>query len=196
MNDPQAEFQVLLKQAREGSAEATRKLIDCYTPHILRAVRRKLSKSIRPKFDSLDFTQAVWASFFAGIDQWANFQRPEDLVGYLAAMAHHKVIDELRRRLQTDKYNINRERSLNDSNHRLREALPDRGPSPSQVAADKERWDQLTEELPERSRRALELRRAGHSYEEIAQEVGLDERSVRRIIRILGARRTPPADAE
>jgi DNA-directed RNA polymerase specialized sigma24 family protein len=101
MNDPHDEFQDLLKQAAEGSAEATRKLIDCYTPHILRAVRRKLSKSIRPKFDSFDFTQAVWASFFAGVQQRMTFQRPEDLVGYLAAMAHYKVIDEFTGRFAT-----------------------------------------------------------------------------------------------
>ncbi len=196
MNGPVDEFQSLLRQAGEGSDEATRKLIDCYTPHILRAVRKKLNKAMRAKFDSTDFTQAVWASFFTGTEQRARFQRPEDLVGYLAAIAHNKVIDELRRHLQAEKYNVNRERSLNDSRLHLPKSIADRGPSPSQVAAGKELWDNLTEGLPERYCQALEMRRAGHSYEQIAQQIGLNERSVRRIIRMLENRRAKAVETE
>ncbi|NQT14263.1 MAG: hypothetical protein HQ582_16020, partial [Planctomycetes bacterium] len=109
------EFQQLLEQVRGGSQDATCELIDRYAPHVIRAVRRKLNKAIRSQFDSLDFAQAVWYSFSAAPDRMGEFQRPDELVRYLAAMAHNKVIDEIRRRLETEKYNVNRERSLNDS---------------------------------------------------------------------------------
>lgn len=184
MDDTQDEFQRLLQQAAGRSAEAIQQLIECYTPHILRAVRRKLHRAIRSKFDSIDFTQAVWASFFTGMDQGVQFQRPEDLVGYLATMARHKVIEELRRHLETDKYDVHRERSLDDPTSSEVENLADPGPSPSEVMACHETWSQLTEGFPAHYRQVLELRRAGHTHAQIAEQVGIHRKTVCRIIHL------------
>jgi RNA polymerase sigma-70 factor (ECF subfamily) len=185
MDEPRDEFQRLLKEAVEGSKEAMQTLIDVYTPHILRAVRRKLNKSIRSKFDSIDFTQAVWASFLTDIQEGEQFQQPEDLAAYLWAMAEHKVVDEIRHHLKGDNYNVEREQSLNDSRLFLQEGIADRTPTPSQVVAGEELWERLMERLPEHYRKVLELRRAGHSHVEIAQQLGLHEKTVRRVIQTL-----------
>jgi RNA polymerase sigma-70 factor (ECF subfamily) len=182
MDDTQDEFRRLLQQAAGRSPEAIQQLVECYTPHILRAVRRRLHRAIRSKFDSIDFTQAVWASFFTGIDQGIQFQRPEELVGYLATMARHKVIEELRRHLETDKYDVHRERSLDDPTSSEVEHVADPGPSPSEVMACHEMWQGLTEGAPAHYRRVLELRRAGHTYEQIAEQVGIHKKTVCRII--------------
>ena len=53
------EFGLLLEQAQSGSQDAMCQLIERYAPYIVRVVRRKLSRAIRSKFDSLDFVQAV-----------------------------------------------------------------------------------------------------------------------------------------
>jgi RNA polymerase sigma-70 factor (ECF subfamily) len=182
MSGQSNEFQILLKRVQSGSQEATCELIEQYTSHIVRAVRRKLNKSIRTKFDSVDFVQAVWASFFTDPKQLADFSRPDELVRYLAALAHNKVIDEIRRRMETQKYSVNRERSLNDSEYKLSSRLAGREPSPSEVAVADELWGRLLQGLPEHHRRILELRREGNTHQQIASRLGLNERTVRRVI--------------
>ena len=177
------EFRRLLKEVQDGSQAAACELIHRYGPHIVRVVRRRLSKQIRAKFDSLDFVQAVWASFFADPKQFARFDRPEDLVGHLAVLAHNKVVDEIRRRMRTEKYNVNRERSLDDSGLHFAGELTDREPSPSETAIAHELWARLVQGQPDHYRRILELRRAGNSNQQIADQLGLNEKTVRRVIR-------------
>ena len=185
MRTPDNEFRLLLTQVKDGSHEATRELIERYGPHIFRAVRRKLNKAIRAKFDSVDFVQVVWASFFAVPQKLVEFDRPEELIGYLAAMAHNKVVDEIRRRMETDKYNVNREQSLDDSARGLGARLTTRQPSPSEVAVADELWERLLQGKPDRHRRIIELRRNGYTYQQIAYQLGLNERTVRRVIRLV-----------
>ncbi len=176
------EFRELLEEAQAGSQDAMRGLIELCAPHIVRTVRRKLHRSIRAKFDSIDFVQAVWASFFAASTQFSRFDCPEALTGYLATMAHNKVVDEIRRRMKTEKYNVNRERSLDDSNLHAARHLAAQGPSPSEVVLANELWARLIERQPEHYRRILELRRSGNTQQQIADQLGLSERTVRRVI--------------
>ena len=183
MRAPDDGFRILLRQVQSGSHEAIRELIERYAPHILRAVRRKLSKAIRAKFDSIDFAQAVWASFFAAPEKLVEFDRPEELIRYLAALAHNKVVDEIRRRMETDKYNVNREKSLDDSALQFRATLATHEPSPSEVAVAHELWERVLQGKPERYRRIIELRRNGNTHQQIAHQLGLNERTVRRVIR-------------
>ncbi len=185
------EFQRLLAEIRGGSQEAVRELVEYYAPHIVRAVRRKLSRAIRAKFDSIDFVQAVWASFFAVPQRLGDFEGPDDLVKHLAALAHNKVVDELRRRMETDKYNINREQSLNDSGLHLRGGMAADQPTPSQVALADELWARLLRGRPKHYRRILELRRDGNTQEQIARKLGMNERTVRRVIQRVFEEQTP-----
>ncbi len=182
MHAEKDEFRVLLEEAQAGSQDAMCELIERYAPHIVRAVRRKLSKAIRAKFDSFDFVQAVWASFFAAPRGFDRFDRPEELMGYLVTLAHNKVVDEIRRRMKTEKYNVNRERSLDDSDLHVARSLAAREPSPSEVAVAGELWARLLKGQPEHYRRILELRRAGNTPQQIADQLGLNERTVRRAI--------------
>ena len=68
------EFALLMQSVREGSQEAARTLFERYGPHIRRVVRRKLHQKLRPQFDSVDFVQDVWASFFAQQGRQASFE--------------------------------------------------------------------------------------------------------------------------
>src|SRR6202022_1858906 len=86
-----------------------------YGHHILHVVRRKLHSKLRPKFDSLDFGQDVWASFFAAEPHDQRFESPSALAAFLAQVARNKVAEAFRTRLQRQKYNLNRENSLDGS---------------------------------------------------------------------------------
>lgn len=178
-------FAVLVAQLKEGSEEAAWELVELYGPHILRVVRRSLSREIRPKFDSQDFVQAVWASFFSHRDRLLDVDRPEQLVRLLAAMAKHKIIDEVRRRLETQKHNVRRERSIDDSKVVVQETLASGDPTPSQIAMARERWNNMMARQPKQYRQIVNLRLAGDTHREIARKAGVSQKTVQRVLRRL-----------
>jgi RNA polymerase sigma factor (sigma-70 family) len=177
------EFAELMRSVREGSEDAARMLFDRYAPHIRRVVRRKLHQRLRPQFDSVDFVQDVWASFFALQGRQASFESPEALIGFLSNMAYHKVIDAVRQNMQTKKRDIGRERPLEKLINTQDERLTARQPTPSQVFGAKEQWDQLLDRVPERYWPILKLLREGETHEEIARKLGLDKKTVQRVLR-------------
>jgi RNA polymerase sigma-70 factor (ECF subfamily) len=136
---------------------------------------------MRSKFDSLDFVQMVWASFFADRERIARIRDPDQLIRYLAAMARNKVVEESRRRMKYQKHNVNRERPLvpNDvgeskSHHRQE--------TPSQIAIAKERMNRMLRNQSDRNRRIVELRMKGATYVEISETLGIHERTARHVI--------------
>lgn len=175
-------FEELVAQLKEGSQDAAWDLVELYGPYILRVVRRSLTREIRPKFDSQDFVQAVWASFFTHRDRFLNVDGPEQLVGLLAAMARHKILDEVRRRLETQKHDVRRERSMDDSSVFVKETLVSGDASPSQIAMARERWGQMMDRQPEQYRQIVNLRLAGETHEVIARTLGVSKKTVQRVL--------------
>ena len=172
------EFASLLKRIKDGDDTAVWILLDEFGPQILRTIRRSLDQSLRSKFDSLDFVQAVWLSFYRRRISFKQFDSAKELATYLTQMARHKVIDETRRRLQLAKYNLNRE--SNDL-HTARKQ-PSTLPAPADVAVASELWSRLLDGEPEHYQRIIELRRYGHTYSEIGEILSISERTARRVI--------------
>ncbi len=176
------DFERLMAEARAGAQPAIVELIEQFGPSVLRAVRRRLARELRPRFDSIDFTQAVWGSFFTDSSLLTGVATPEELSGLLTKMAEHKVIDEFRRHLQTDKRDLHRERSLHSSSDPELLGIADRQPTPSKVLIADERWNELLEAVPARHRDILRLRLTGLNHQEIAQRLDINERTVERVL--------------
>lgn len=181
MNE-RGEIHDLMQRVRAGSQEAMRELCDLYGPHVRRVVRRRLDKKLRAKLDSADLAQAVWASFFIQPNHDFTFATSEELVAFLASIAHNKLVDVLRQRYRTRKYNINREQSLYGSATDHSMEVTDPHPSPSQIVSVEDRWERLLAEQTPRDRLILQLLRQGHTHEETACMVGVNERTVRRLL--------------
>jgi RNA polymerase sigma factor (sigma-70 family) len=184
MADQSPEFAGLMRRVCAGSQDAAGELVERYGAHILRIVRRKLNRRMRTKFDSADFVQAVWASFFALPLERYHLEQSEALVGLLFHLARNKVVEAVRQRLQTQKYNINRERALDEN-----QARPAREPepSPSEIAMAREEWARLLAGQPVRSQQILMALRDGETQQSAAEQLGLNERTVRRVIRKIAA---------
>jgi RNA polymerase sigma-70 factor (ECF subfamily) len=179
------EFSVLMARVRSGCPEAVRELTEHYGPHILRVVRRRMTRNLRSEFDSLDFLQDVWASFFARPDQLARLDDADALIGFLVTVARNKVLDVVRRRLGAGGYRTANERSLERTVPSEGAALPGKEPTPSQFAVANEAWDRLLSLLPAHYQPVAELLRDGFSPAEVAGRVGVSERTVWRVIRRL-----------
>src|SRR5579864_1112444 len=85
---PDDPFRSLLRRVLTGCPEAAEELHRDYGDHIIRVVRRRLPRRLRPKFDSVDFAQDVWASFFQAEH---DFKGPEHLMAFLTRVARTKV---------------------------------------------------------------------------------------------------------
>jgi RNA polymerase sigma factor (sigma-70 family) len=182
MFEGQQEFTVLMRSIEEGSEDAVRALLDRYQTPLLKAVRSRLPPRLRPQYDSDDFVQAVWASFFTG-PAVRRFETPEALVAYLAEMARNKVIDEIRRQLR-GRHNLREPQSLDTVDPSY--STPDvaaRQPTPSHAVSTRERWQKLRDRLAATEQRILDLLLEGNTQEEIAHQLGLSDRHVRRVLR-------------
>ena len=179
------QFTELMVGVREGSPAAIQQLVDGYGHHVLRAIRRHLNHRLRNLYDSIDFSQAVWGSFFRQTGSLPEFKDPSTLIAYLVRMSKNKVIDECRKRLQTQRYNVKLEQNTPDTeirrDHRSRGEIP----TPSDILTAKETIEQLLANQPSCYRNILSLRATGATFAEIAEDTGLNERSIRRVIKRL-----------
>ncbi|HUT09618.1 MAG TPA: sigma-70 family RNA polymerase sigma factor [Thermoguttaceae bacterium] len=182
--DPGA-FRALIRDVCEGSEDAAWELVERYGDAIHRAVRRALNRRLRPKFDSIDFVQLVWSSFFRNRAKLKQFNQPKEMAAFLAAMARNKVGMEVRRRLMTEKYNVNRERSLNEPALQVEAERVASHVSPEETAIARERWNQLLEGQPQHYRQIIRLRLEGRTYQDIADSLHLAESTVRRFLKKL-----------
>jgi RNA polymerase sigma-70 factor (ECF subfamily) len=175
----------LIARAKTGDEGAFRSLLQRFEGDVRTVVRVRLPRSLRSQFDSMDFVQAVWQSVFTGYEQHlSQFTNARHFKGYLAGVARNKVMEEHRRRTQTLKYDLKREEPLYvRRGHRdLPREVVASDPSPSQDVQARDRFAQLVAGRSPLETQVIDLRRRGMTFEEIARETGLHERSVRRII--------------
>lgn len=182
----------LLDEAASGSEEAARQLTEHYGPFLRHAVRRWLHKRMRTQFDSLDFVQDVWASFFARDFDKNAFREPAQLVAFLRLMARNKVVAAFRRGLQSKKSNVNREQSLQEAEETRGFQLVDkRQQPPSRIVSGCEEWEKfLRNQLPA-YREILRRYGEGRDVTAISQELNVSERTVQRVLKRVLAQFAP-----
>jgi len=175
------EFQALMERVLSGSEEAAEELFREYEPYLLHAIRRHLSKSIRSKFDSLDFAQDVWASFYTRFPGKVSFHSAEELFSYLTTLARNMVIDAYRRR-NAQRRDGGREQSLDDSTRFDKHGLHGNQQTPSQILMTDEEWTVFLRKQPPVYRCVFLLLREGKTHEEIAGKLNISIKTVARII--------------
>jgi RNA polymerase sigma-70 factor (ECF subfamily) len=181
------EIRSFLERIQAGDQDAARELLTLYEPEVRLVVRRQLPRLLRSRFDSLDFLQSVWGSFFRRVrDGTTAFEDSRHLVAFLARAAKNKVIDEYRR-AASQKQDMHREEPLWNEQGHPRD-LQAGGDTPSQIAQAAEVLGRLRALVPEERRVVLELKAEGMSSRDIAVRLGVSERTVQRLIEDLRRR--------
>ena len=180
--DAPGEFERLIGEVREGSEEAAWDLFERVGPHVQRIVHKMINRELRSKFDSLDFVQSVWASFFFNRQSIADFTDPRELIRFLVAMARNKVITEHRRRILTEKYDVRRDRSATTMTPEMEETQVYPEPSPSQFAMARECWHQMVDGKPDIYREVVIRKYMGETHDEIALALRINRRTISRIL--------------
>ena len=178
------DFDALIAQIRDGSDEAVTELVERYGRQLLLYVRRRMRRGkLRAKFDSVDFVQSIWASFFAVSRRMDDFNTADSLVRYLSGMARNRMAYEFRKRFNVAKYNITLEVEMDEQALTTSTALSADAPSASQVAIAREVLDRMLDGRSELHQQIIKMRLAGHRYVDIAKALDIDEGSARRIVR-------------
>src|SRR3954449_13437181 len=141
----ESELPDFLLRIQAGDEGAARELLARYEAEVRLVVRRQLPRLLRSRFDSLDFLQSVWGSFFRRVRTGpSDFEDSRHLVAFLARAAKNKVIDEYRR-AASRKQDMSREAPLWADGSRPRDVADD-ADSPSEVAQAREVFGRLREQ--------------------------------------------------
>lgn len=181
------DLQGILARIRLGDEQAARELLTTYEGEVRLVVRRQLPRLLRSRFDSQDFLQSVWGSFFRRVQvDPVEFDDDRHLVAFLARAAKNKVIDQYRR-AGSKKQDMHREEPLWAEGGRPRELEADID-TPSELAQAREALGILREAVPEERRPIVELKAEGLSSKEIGERLGISERTVQRVLEDLRRR--------
>jgi RNA polymerase sigma factor (sigma-70 family) len=179
------EFNDLLKRARAGDETAIREFLSRFEQEVQTMVRSRLPKKLRTRFDSTDFVQSVWQSFFVNRGQDSpDFDDVDHFRGFLFGMVRNKVREQHRRLTRTAKYDLAKEERLyvRRGDHEVLREVVSAEPTPSQKIQASDRMAQLTAGLSPTEVEVLTLRRQGLTFVEIAARTGIHERTARRVI--------------
>jgi RNA polymerase sigma factor (sigma-70 family) len=179
------DFRLLMRRVVEGGEDAARQIIEDYGESIRRAVRRALNTRLRSKFDSMDFAQLVWYSFFRARDRLDRFDQPADLVAFLVTLARNKVGLAARRHLQTGKHGINQEHEWIEDSLKEQAEIPDGHPAAIDVAIAGETLERMLSGQPPGFREIIQLRLQGLTHEEIARSLHVTRGAVYRFLKKL-----------
>jgi RNA polymerase sigma-70 factor (ECF subfamily) len=173
----------LLEKLSGGDDAAAQEVFRTYEPYLRLVVRRMLPDQLRSKFDSVDVVQSVWADVLQGFrtSGW-RFTNAAQLKAFLVRVTRNRFIDRYRQH----RIALERQRSLGPTD--LAEVAMSTDERPSEVAEADELWQQMLTLCPPAHRQLLELKRQGCSLAEIAEQTGLHESSVRRILYDLARR--------
>jgi RNA polymerase sigma-70 factor (ECF subfamily) len=184
MDQQDSVFRQLLLKVRSGCEFSTSELVESMSGHICRVIDRRLDYRLRRKYDVDDLQQMVWASFFRQRWRVTDFEDSKQLSRYLVAMARNKVIQVIRSQLQTVKRDVRRE-WRGEVEQQLDGATAYHCQTPSQVAIRNEQLQRWLDGESSRATRIVQMRLAGARYVEIASDLGIHQRTVRRIMQRL-----------
>jgi RNA polymerase sigma-70 factor (ECF subfamily) len=172
----------LLEELCRGDVAAAEQVFVTYEPYLRLLVRRQLPAQLRPKFDSVDVVQSIWADLLHGFREagW-RFADVAQLRAFLITATRNRFIDRVRQY----EPEAARTRAVGDE---LEDFVVSSVPRPSEVARADELWERMLELCPPGHHEVLRLRRQGYSLVEVASRTGLHEGSVRRILRTLARR--------
>lgn len=191
MSENRLTFEQLLERVAQGSEEAAWQIVEQYSPNILRAVRQTMPDVIRPKLDSIDIVQSVWASLLLRSDGISDLDTPERFVAYLISMAKRKVLATYRHYTRVASRSVYREQQLTDADSSLDGIQPglavSRDGTASAVASVREAWARTMKGCSPQETDIVKLRLSGLSDSQIAGQLNISERTVRRVLEKLAS---------
>jgi RNA polymerase sigma-70 factor (ECF subfamily) len=165
------------------TGDAARAIFERFTRRLIGLARSHLGERLRHKVDPEDVVQSAYKSFFLRYgDDTLGSEGWDGLWGLLTLITLRKCADRARY-YGAECRNLAREAAAPadpDAPEPWREAIAQE-PTPEQAAVLAETIDQLFRDLDPDERAIIELSLQGYSTQEISEQTGRAERSVRRL---------------
>jgi RNA polymerase sigma-70 factor (ECF subfamily) len=178
----------LVRHARDGSGEALGQLLARYGNYLTLLARVQVGRRLQGKIDPADLVQET---FLEAHRHFAGFrgQSEPEVVGWLRQILAGVLANQLRRFLGTQGRDVRLERELagaiDQSSQALNLGLADPGPTPSKLAAGRERSVLLADaldRLPDDYREVIVLRHLEElPFVEVGKRMGRSEDAVQKL---------------
>ena len=177
--DPPTE--ILLKQFQQGDSCAAEMIFERYLERLTRLARSRISPRFFSRFDEEDVVLSAFRSFFLGARKGQfSIRRSGDLWRLLVKMTLHKLYRNLARHTAS-KRAVEFEETVGVDGELVSWCVS-HDPTPDEAAAFAENLELVMAKFSTEQRIAFELRLQGEKLEEIAKEMQVSERTVRRIL--------------
>lgn len=173
---------------RAGDAAILSDFVRRYGPALEKIAARNIGPGMRRRVGPESIALSVCRTFLrrAGDDQF-TLADGDSLWRLLCAITLNKVREKTRYHLR-QKRGVDREAHLESLD--AREVFSDPTPTPEEAAIFTDAFEHVIASLAEEERRILELRLQEQTHEQIAEEMGCSERTVRRMLKGLEVRLT------
>jgi RNA polymerase sigma-70 factor (ECF subfamily) len=170
----------LVMRWQNGDQDAARELFQRYSERLMALAKTRLSAKVAIRANAEDVIQSVYRSFFVKAKSGRYvFERSGDLWRLLVAITLQKV----RRQIEVhtaQKRNIHLEYREQPGWPSVSSDALAREPSPAEGAALADELERIMDRLEASHRKMLELRLQGYNLDEIAAEMGVSTRTVKR----------------
>ena len=177
MSESPEDFTALVGRARRGDQAALAQLTRQYEFKVRLVARYLLGPALRPYLDSMDLVQSVHKSLLLGLRQGKfDISTPESLMALALTLVRRKASRKWRR-LQWQQ-RLDGGPGESTSLAQQLSSLSSPQADPAQAAQSNDQVEHLCGSLDEAERRLLELRLAGYTPAEVAEQLGLNVNAV------------------
>lgn len=176
------EEQALIDLWRQGDQDAARRIVERYCDRMLLLARRRISERLASRVDPDDILQSVFRTFFRRVKEGQFvFEEQDDLCKLLMRITLHKTLRQVAFH-RAAKRDPGQEVGQGEHHRERLLAVLDREPTAEATVAFLDQMEHFLGKLDGETRRIIEMRVEGHSNEEIAKELGIYDRKIRRAV--------------
>jgi RNA polymerase sigma-70 factor (ECF subfamily) len=171
-----------IERLQAGDEQAAAQLYNAYVGRLLSVAQRRLNSTLAARFDAEDIVQSVFRSFFSRArDGRFVFSEADDVGKLLVQITIHKTLKQIdfHRR---GKRNPGLEIAPSDDQRQLLLAHMAKEPTPVEAAIFVDQLEHFLGQLLPEDRKIIEMRLAGHDNVEIATQLGISDRKIRRLM--------------
>jgi RNA polymerase sigma-70 factor (ECF subfamily) len=177
---PSMELDALIACCRAGDQEAARRLYEYFTNRLVALARVRLHQRFASRVDPEDIVQSVFRTFFMRLQAGEyEFQERDDLTKLLMRITLNKTLRQIayqqaaKRATTAEAIQTDRAAVLDVMAH---------DPTPDEAIMFVDQIDHFLAKLNPEDRKIIELRLQGYRNEEIAHQLAVSDRKIRRIL--------------
>jgi RNA polymerase sigma-70 factor (ECF subfamily) len=171
-----------IKSCRTGDEEAARKLFHEHVDQLLELARQRLSQRLAGRVDAEDVVQSVFRTFFkrARAGEFVLHDE-EDLCKLLVRITLYKTLRQVAFHRQA-KRDARQEAPGGDAGQEQLLQAMSSGPTPEEAVIFLDELEFFLNQMPDEDKTICRMRLEGHTNVEIARELGISERRIRRLL--------------